>query len=241
MNATRTETIETSDNKHFEAHLALPTAGHGAGILLIQEIFGVNDYIKDVATRLTALGYVVLAPDVFWRQEQGFAMDSSDEANIGPASEVAAKWDPEVGLSDLEAAFRHLESLPEVTGATGVIGFCFGGTQAFRVAKDLNPSCAVSYYGSGVAGLLDDLHEITCPTVLHFGDNDPFIPNDEVAAIKAAAADNHHVVVHTHHGGGHAFDNHFAPHFSQPEIATKAWTETATFLYMHLGGPGIGA
>ena len=241
MNASRIETIETSDDQRFDAHLALPTAGHGAGVLLIQEIFGVNDYIKDVAARLTDLGYVVLAPDVFWRREPGFSMDSSNEANIEPAAKVAAEWDPEIGLSDLEAAFRHLESLKEVTGATGVIGFCFGGTQAFRVAKDLNPACAVSYYGSGVSGLLDDLHEITCPTILHFGDNDLFIPDDDIAAIKTAVADNHHVVVHVHPGGGHAFDNQFAPHFSQPDIAATAWTETAAFLYMHLGGPGIGA
>ena len=241
VNTTRTETIESSDDQRFDAYLALPRAGHGAGVLLIQEIFGIDGYIKDVATRLSGLGYVVLAPDVFWRQEPGFTMDSSDEANIEPAAKVAAEWDPTVGLSDLEAAFRHLESLPEVTGATGVIGFCFGGTQAFRVAKSLNPSCAVSYYGSGVATLLDDLHEITCPTVLHFGDNDPFIPDDDIAAIKGAVAGNNHVVVHVHPGGGHAFDNHSAAHFSQPDIAAKAWTETAAFLYMHLGGPGLGA
>ena len=77
--------------------------------------------------------------------------------------------------------------------------------------------------------------------MLHFGDADPFIPNEDVDAVKAAVADNHHVMVEVHAGGGHAFDNHFAPHFSQPDIAARAWTETASFLYMHLGGPGLGA
>ncbi len=241
MDNVRTETITTADDQQFDAHVALPSASHGAGVLVIQEVFGVNEYIKDVASRLAGLGYVALAPDVFWRQEPGFSVDSSDQANIEPAVAVANTWDPVVGLSDLEAAFAHLQAMPEVTGAAGVIGFCFGGTQAFRLAQSISPACVVSYYGSGVAGLVGDADKIECPTMLHFGDNDPFLPNEDVETIKAAVADNHHIVVYVHEGGGHAFDNHFAPHFSQPKIAEEAWTETAAFLYMHLGGPGIGA
>lgn len=241
MVTTRTESISAPDGGRFDAHLALPESGHGPGILVIQEIFGVNAYIRDVARRLADLGYVALAPDVFWRQEPGIEFDSADQANLEPAIAVAGKWDPESGLADLSAAFEHLSGLEQVTGPAGVIGFCFGGTQAFRLAQAASPACAVSYYGSGVPDHLDELHEIACPTLLHFGDNDPFIPNENVDAVKAAVADNHHVQLEVHAGGGHAFDNSFAPHFSQPEIAQKAWTETASFLYMHLGGPGIGA
>lgn len=241
MESVRIETVATSDDKRFEAHLTLPSTGHGPGVLLIQEVFGVNDYIKDAAARLAGLGYVVLAPDVFWRQVPGFAMDSSVEANIEPAVTVAGGWDPVVGLSDLAAALDHLHQLPEVTGASGVLGFCFGGTQAFRIARDLQPACAVCYYGSGINDLLDDLHQVTSPTLLQFGDSDPYIGADQIEAITAATADNHHIEVHVHPGAGHAFDNHLAPHFSQPDVAAKAWTETAAFLFMHLGGPGIGA
>ena len=241
MERVRVESIESQDGGQFDGHVVLPAMGHGPGVLLIGEIFGVNEYVKDVAERLALLGYVVLAPDVFWRQQPGFQLDSSDPANIEPAAAVAGTWDPELGLTDLAAALLHLEGLPEVTGAIGVVGFCFGGTQAFRLARLLNPSCVVSYYGSGVFDMLYDLHEISCPTMLHFGDEDPFIPIEKVNAIRTAVDHNHHVVLHVHEGGGHAFDNSFAPHFSQPEIASKAWIETASFLYMHLGGPGIGA
>lgn len=241
MPTTRSETVATAHGETFEAHVALPPAGHGAGILLIQEVFGVNDYIKDVAQRLAHLGYVVMAPDVFWRQQPGLALDSSEEATIAPAMEIAGQWDPAVGLGDLGASLEHLQGLPEVTGAIGVVGFCFGGTQAFRVAKAFEPACVVCYYGSGIPDQLDDLHTIACPTMLHFGDDDPYIPPEKVAAVRDAVADNHHVVVHAHEGAGHAFDNHFAPHFSQPEAAEKAFAETGAFLFMHLGGPGIGA
>ncbi len=241
MERTRTESIESADGGRFDAHVVLPIEGHGAGLLLISEIFGVNDYVRSVADRLAGLGHVVLAPEVFWRHQRGYEMDSADPSNIEPAAAVAGTWDPDLGLSDLGAALGHLEGLPEVTGPTGVIGFCFGGTQAFRVAMHLHPSCAVAYYGSGIPDMLDDLQNITCPTVLHFGDQDPYISTEGLDAVRAAVADNHHVELHIHRGGGHAFDNSFAPHFSQPDIAGEAWTETASFLFIHLGGPGIGA
>ena len=238
---TRTESIPTTDGATFDGRLTLPTGGHGPGVLLIQEIFGVNAYVRDVAERLATLGYVVLAPDVFWREQPGFELDSSDQANLAPAAEMAGRWDPDLGLADLGAALDHLHNVPEQRGAVGVVGFCFGGTQAFRVAKEFEPACAVSYYGSGVTEMLDDVHRITCPTVFHFGDLDPYIPNDRVDALRDAVKDNHHAVVHVHPGAGHAFDNNLAPHFFEPNAAAAAWTETASFLYMHLGGPGLGA
>ncbi len=241
MTTTRKETIEAADGGRFEAHVAVPATGHGAGVLLIQEVFGVNEYIRDVAARLAGLGHVALAPDLFWRIQPGFELDSSDPGSIEPAIEMAGRWDEEAGLADLGSALSHLRDLPEVIGALGVLGFCFGGTQAFRVAAHLGPACAVCYYGSGIPAMVDDARQITVPTMLHFGDSDPYLPNEGVDAIRAAAADNHHLVVHVHRGGGHAFDNRFAPHFSQPEIAERAWTETGSFLFMHLGGPGIGA
>jgi carboxymethylenebutenolidase len=241
MITSRTETITAADGGTFSAHLCVPASIHGPGILVIQEVFGVNAYVRDVCDRLAAAGYVALAPDVFWRIKPGVEFDSSDQANIPPAIEVAGQYDPVKGLADFGAALAHLRSLDETQGATGVIGFCFGGTQCFRVAAAFDPTCAVSYYGSGTADLLSDLDRITCPMMFHFGDNDPYLPNTDIDKIKAAVADRHDITVHVHSGGGHAFDNHFAPHFSQPEIASAAWSETLAFLYMHLGGPGFGA
>lgn len=241
MTSHRVETISTSDDDTFSAYLALPGSGHGPGVLVIQEVFGVNAYIRDVCDRLAAAGYVALAPDLFWRLDPGVEFDSSDEANIGPAVELANRWDPVAGLSDLGDALDHLRSLDETQGATAAIGFCFGGTQAYRVAAHLDPTCVVSYYGSGTADLLGDLDKVDCPIVFHFGDSDPYLPMADVDRIKAATADHHEITVHVHEGGGHAFDNSFAPHFSQPDIASTVWTETLAFLYLHIGGPGRGA
>ena len=241
MTTTRNETISTSDSGTFSSHLAIPPSGHGPGVLVIQEVFGVNEYIRDVCDRLANAGYVALAPDLFWRLEPGIEFDSSDQDNIGPAIEVASRFDPVAGLADLGDALEHLRSLEETQGASAVIGFCFGGTQAFRMAAHLDPACVVSYYGSGTADLLGDLDKVNCAVTFHFGDNDPYLPMTDIDKIKAAVADRNDITVHVHKGGGHAFDNSFAPHFSQPEIASVAWAQTLAFLFLHIGGPGRGA
>lgn len=238
---TRTEQVQAPDGGAFDAHVVIPDGGHGPGVLLIQEVFGVNAYIRSVAERLALSGYVVLAPDVFWRVQPNTEIDSSDPANIQPAIEIAGAWDPDLGLDDLEAAYNHLRELPETTGALAVMGFCFGGTQTYRLCKRVHPACSISYYGSGIAGDLDDIDEVTTPLMFHFGDNDPFIPNEEVDAIKAAAVGNPHVTVHVHEGAGHAFDNHLAPHFSQPDAARAAWTQSTMELYARIGGLSRGA
>lgn len=241
MTTNRTETISTSDSGTFSSYVAVPASGHGQGVLVIQEVFGVNAYVRDVCDRLAAVGYVAMAPDLFWRIEPGVEFDSSDQANIEPAVELAATYDPVAGLADLGDALDHLRALDETFGATGVIGFCFGGTQAFRVAAHLDPACVVSYYGSGTADLMGDLDKVSCPVMFHFGDSDPYLPMSDVDRIKATVADRHEFTVHVHRGGGHAFDNRFAPHFSQPELAAAAWTETLAFLFLHIGGPSRGA
>ena len=116
MHATRTETVQTPDGKLFDAHVAIPSGGHGRGVLLVHEVVGVNDYIRDVAQRLAGLGCVVLAPDVFWRQQPGLALDSSDQSNIAPAIEVSNQWDSGIGLGDLGVALEHLKALQESAG-----------------------------------------------------------------------------------------------------------------------------
>lgn len=231
---TRTETITTPDGE-FAAHLALPAAGQGPGLVLVQEIFGVNEYIRDVARRLAGLGYVTLAPDMFWRIEPGVAIDGGGEEALTRAMGYAGRFDLEPGLADLGATLDHLRSLPEVQGRCGIIGFCFGGTAAFVGAAHLDPDCAVSYYGSGVAGAIDLIGRVTCPILFHFGGADPYLPPADIETIDAAATGRDNVEIVVQPDAGHAFDNGFNPMFSNPPAADAAWARTASFLAEHLG------
>jgi len=234
MTTTRTDTITAADGGTFAGHVAVPAAGRGPGLVLVQEIFGVNRYIRDVADRLAALGYVVLAPDMFWRVEPGVAIDGTDDAALGQAMGYVGRFDGPAGLADLAAAVGHLQALPECSGDVGVIGFCFGGTFAYLAAAHLDPVVAVSYYGSGVAGNLDLLDRVACPILFHFGDADPYLPNADVDRLRAASAGMGNVEILVQAGSGHAFDNSFNPNFSDPPAAAAAWERTVAFLGRHL-------
>jgi carboxymethylenebutenolidase len=228
---TRSERIETADGG-FDAHVALPDAGSGPGMLLIHEIFGVNDYVKSAARRLAALGYVVLAPDLYWRTQPGLSLGHSD-AELQRAFAAVSQLDPTVAARDAVVALAALRELPEVAaagGVAGVLGFCLGGTLAYEVAAHDDPDVAVVYYGSGIPAALDEAASISCPMLMHWGGADQYIPREQVDAVAAMADAVPHFECHVHEGAGHAFDNDFAPNFHDPPAAARAWELTRAFL-----------
>jgi carboxymethylenebutenolidase len=223
--------VPTPDGE-LDAHVVVPELGSGPGIVVLQEIFGVGDYIKEAADRLAGLGYVALAPDLYWRIEPGIALEH-DEAGLARAFEVSQQLDHELAVRDSVAALNALRRLPEVSdagGQAGVLGFCLGGTLAFGVAIEGDPAVAVCYYGSGIAGMLDQADRIACPVLFHFGGSDPYIPREQVDAVCAFADSRPDMECHVQEGAGHAFDNHESPMFHQPEPAARAWEITREFL-----------
>ncbi|MEU5881030.1 dienelactone hydrolase family protein [Spirillospora sp. NPDC047279] len=228
----RTDSVTVPDGS-FDLKVWLPESGHGPGLLLIQEIYGVGEYITDVAEELARGGYVVAAPDVFWRIEPNYVGEHTEEGTRRGV-EMAGRFDPEKGLADLAAAFEYLRDLPETEGTPGALGFCFGGTMAYLLAARVDPAAVLSFYGSGVAGQLEAFDQITCPIQFHFGGSDPYIPRDQVAAVEKAAEGRPNVEVHVQEDGGHAFHNHRSATFHQPEPARRAWELAEAFLARHL-------
>ncbi len=229
---TRTESITAPDGQTFDAYTVLPASGRGPGVLVMQEIFGVNEYIRDVCHRLAALGYVAMAPDVYWRSERNVDI-GHDPSEMPKAFGYMSAYDWTVGLGDHIAALDHLRALPETNGQAAVIGFCFGGGTSFQLACAAKPDAVVSYYGSGVPGLLDQAADVTSPICFHFGANDPYIPRDEIGAVRTWAAGRANVEFHEY-AAGHAFDNSFSAMFTDPPAAAAAWVHTVRFLAEHL-------
>src|SRR5262245_48432759 len=207
MSTTRTDHVDVDDGT-FDLHVWVPDGGRGAGLLLIQEIFGVSAYIRAVAERLADMGYVVAAPDVFWRLQPNWEAEH-DQAGLEASFGMVQRFDFPQGVGDCVASLHRLRELPEVDGGSGVIGFCLGGTLAYltTAVAEPDPTCCVSYYGSGIPGMLEQLDNIACPTLLHFGSTDSYIPSDQLDAIKAAVKDRANITLNVE-DAGHAFDNH---------------------------------
>ena len=213
-------------------HVWLPPTGAGPGILLLQEIFGVGPYIRAVAARLCEAGYVVGTPEVFWRFAPGWEA-GHDEAGLQASMEKVGELDPVLAVDDCVAALHALDELDEVAGRSGVIGFCLGGSLAWSVAAGAEPSVCVSYYGSGVPAMLDQMPQVSCPTLFHFGNADAFIPNEGVEAINSAIDGRPGFVLNVENAG-HAFDNHESEMFYDESAAQAAWAKTMAFLGEHL-------
>jgi carboxymethylenebutenolidase len=230
MVTSREEHIRGEDGHEFTGYLTLPAAGTGAGMVVAQEIFGVTEYIKAVCTRLSDLGYVALAPDLYSRIDGESVIDERSDNALPRAFGSMQKLDMGQAARDSATALQHLRAVPEVRERrAGIIGFCLGGGMAYLVAAASDPDVAVCYYGSAIPGNLDKAPDVHCPVLFQFGDADEYITAEQRAAVEKAFEGRPHTEFHLHHGPNHAFDNHHAM-FHHAEAAAAAWKQTAAFL-----------
>ncbi|MFY0407974.1 dienelactone hydrolase family protein [Solicola sp. PLA-1-18] len=222
--------IETPDGP-MPAYRWLPPSGTGPGLVLVQEIFGVSDYIRSRAADLAALGYVVLAPEIYWRLERTTVDESRDDV-LQQAMGLVQQLDWDVAVQDGAAALDHLRADEAVTGGTGLLGFCFGGGLAFAVAAERDPDVLVSYYGSALPDLLHLAPQVTAPSLHHVGTSDAYLGPEVVERIRAAV-ERPGVRFETYEGADHAFDNPM-PAFHHADASARAWATTAEFLAEHL-------
>jgi carboxymethylenebutenolidase len=232
MIQSRSEQIQTPDGDHFDGHVVVPDRGPRPGVLLLQEIFGVNESLKSKAVDLASAGYVVLCPDMFWRVERRVSLHH-DEGSMRTALQYAERFaavDPTLTISDLKSALAALRALPECDGRAAVVGYCLGGSLAYELAVAGDPDACVSYYGSRIATRLGDAGAISCPVIFHFGAKDPYIPVNEVDQIRATFESRADAEVYVQAGAGHAFENSLALQFHHKEAAKRSWALTVDFL-----------
>ena len=199
----------------FQGYLALPGSGKGPGLVLLQEIFGVNQNIRTIADRYAEEGYVVLAPDVFWRQEPGLQTGySPEERQKGLA--LMARLDEATTLADIQATITTLRHHPAVTGKVGVVGFCMGGKLAFLSACRTDADAAIGYYGVGIENYLSET--IRCPLVLHIAQEDGMVPPAARQQIQAGFSGNALVSIFVYPGAEHAFARIGGHNFHKPSV-----------------------
>lgn len=185
------------------AHISLPPSGSGGGVLLLPPIFGVTAGIKAFADSIAAEGFVVVAPDMFWRTLPGpLAYEGVDRER---AQERYRNFDVAQGVRDLEQMIGWLRGRSDVVGGVGVVGLCFGGRYAFLAAAGRGADAAVSYHGTFIEAHVDECPRIGGKVSLHFGESDPHVPMAQVERIREAARTNPNIEIHTYAGAGHGF------------------------------------
>jgi carboxymethylenebutenolidase len=229
----KTVSVTAADGGVFNAYLALPEGGSGPGLVLLQEIFGVNRYIRDIADRYAEEGYVTIAPDLYWRIQPGIELGYS-EAEIKAAFDFRGRFDPDQAIKDVGDTLRALRAMPECKGKVGALGFCLGGMLAYLTAARCNIDAAVSYYGVGIEARLNETGAVRCPMVLHFGESDERVPAAARDAVTAAFKGRDDVEIYLYAGAGHGFNNPMRPSYDR-FAASLAHSRTIGMLRQAIG------
>ena len=204
----------------FRGYLATPASGSGPGLVLAQEIFGINATMREVADAYAEEGYVVLVPDLFWRQQPNVELGYTPE-DWQRAFGFYQGFDEAKGMDDMQTAITTLRARPEVAGAkvgakVGVLGFCLGGKLAYLSACRTDADVVVGYYGVGIEAALAEADHITCPLLLHIAELDKFCPPEARAQIVAALSGRAGITLHVYPGMDHAFARVGGEHFHRP-------------------------
>jgi carboxymethylenebutenolidase len=212
--------LTAEDGHVLGAYRATPAGAPYGGVVIIQEVFGLTPHVRGVADRYAAEGFTAVAPAMFDRVEPGLVLDYS-ELERGLATMRRLEW-PDT-LADVQAAIDSLG-----VESPAVVGFCWGGTVAHVAASELPLAAAVSYYGSGIARLLDKRPK--CPVLYHFGGRDRSIPPDSIELIRETNAAG---IYHVYPQAGHGFDSQGRESFS-PDDSARAFQRSIEFLREHL-------
>jgi carboxymethylenebutenolidase len=225
-------TIKTPDGE-FSAYVARPEAETAPVIVVIQEIFGVNKVMRDIADDFAAQGYIAVCPDLFWRIEPGIDITDQSEAEWKRAFELFNAFNVDAGVEDIAATIDQVRGLPGSSGKVGAVGFCLGGLLAFLTGTRTDADAAVSYYGVGIEKYLGEAEKLAQPLLMHIAGEDGFVPKEAQALIHQALDNHAHIEIHDYPGRDHAFARVGGEHYNASDAAA-ANARTAAFFKTNL-------
>ena len=230
MTAQRRSVEVTSPEGTFSAYMSVPGEQNGVAIVVLQEIFGVNANIRAITDGFAEAGYAVIAPDLYWREQPGVALDPASPQDRERATELMRNLDRDHAVSDGVAALETLRNQVPGLARSAAVGYCFGGGVAYLMAVRGTVNAGVAYYGTGLHTMLSEMNGLQGQLLLHVAAEDHLCPPEAQRAIKAAATKaGDHVKIVVHAGVGHAFARVAGPAFNR-ESADRANAMTMELL-----------
>ena len=217
----------------FNAYVAEPEPTPKAAVIVIQEIFGVNEGIRRKCDHWASLGYLALAPDLFWRIEPGVELDPDVPEQFQQALGLMGRFDQDMGIRDIEATIRAARQRLGGQGKVGCVGYCLGGRLAFMTSTRTDIDASVGYYGVGIDGLIREKHAISRPLLLHIPTADGFVGPEVQQAMHAGLDDHPKVTLHDYEGLDHGFAAEMGQRRND-EAARLADGRTEAFFTEHL-------
>lgn len=224
----------TTPDGAFSAYVARPAAAKAPAVVVIQEIFGVNQVMRDITDGLAAQGYLAVCPDLFWRIEPDIDITDQSEAEWKRAFELFNAFDVDQGVKDIQATIKTIRADAGCDGKVGAVGFCLGGQLAFLTATRTDADAAVSYYGVGLENRVAEAEKLTRPLLLHIAEEDQFVPKEAQAVIVQALKDHPQIEIHTYPGRDHAFARVGGEHYDEAD-AKLAGGRTLQFFQRTIG------
>jgi carboxymethylenebutenolidase len=220
-------------NGSFAGYLARPASGKGPGIVLLQEIFGVNAVMRALADDYAAAGFFALVPDLFWRIEPGIQLTDKTDTEWQKAFGYMKGFDFSLGIKDVQSAITYLRTVPGATGKVGAVGYCLGGFLAYLTAARTDVDAAVGYYGMNIQKFLGEAAAIKKPLLLHVAGKDEYHPPEAQKAVADGLAGHPFVTIADYPEMNHAFARPGGAHYDQAN-AELANGRSITFFRTHL-------
>lgn len=213
----------------FGAYAARPNAPKAPGLIVIQEIFGVNQVMRELTDEFARAGFFAVCPDLFWRIEPGIDITDKSEAEWQRAFGLYNAFDVDKGVKDIGATIAHVRGDPGCSGPVGAVGFCLGGLLSFLAATRTDIDAAVCYYGVGIEQRLREADALVTPVLLHIAEEDRFVPKAAQSMIIEALKNRSLAEIFTYPGRDHAFARPGGEHYDEAD-ASRAMSRTLTFL-----------
>ncbi|MFP8967416.1 dienelactone hydrolase family protein [Pokkaliibacter sp. CJK22405] len=224
--------VQVADGQ-MDVFVALSDKPDAPSLVVVQEIFGVNRHIQDVAQRYAAMGFNVYAPDIFWRETRKVSLSYEGE-DYQRAISLLQATEPEKVVADIVALRAHIQATLPGNGKCGIVGYCFGGLLSFMAAATGSFDAAASYYGGGILNRMELASSIKNPMIFHFGEVDDHVPLETAVKLEEAFAGRDDVSVHVHPGADHGFNCDLRASF-HPQASAMAGEMTHSFFKNYLG------